>query len=252
MTKDRRLYGKFTLDFPDHPKIAILSDAAFRCLVEATLWSRKQQTDGVLARRYAVAKWSLDVLHELCANDDENPSLIEQERGWVIHDYAEHQDTKADIEARQERNRIAGQKGGLAKAKPPAKQGAKRGASKVVSENVAEKEEHNSLSTNVLRESARTARGTRLPDDWRPLESTYAVPDGVSLQAEYAKFCDYWRAQPGAKGRKADWEATWRNWLRRASESAPHARAPTASGHDDKVSSYLAYANQSHQPEIEA
>ena len=37
-TKDIRLYAKFTLDFSDHPKIMPLSDAAFRCLIEATLW----------------------------------------------------------------------------------------------------------------------------------------------------------------------------------------------------------------------
>lgn len=28
-------------------------------------------------------------------------------------------------------------------------------------------------------------------------------------------FRDYWRAQPGQKALKADWEATWRNWCRR-------------------------------------
>jgi hypothetical protein len=53
MAKDQRLYGKFTLNFPRHPKIAILSDAAFRCLVEATLYSRDELTDGLLASRYA-------------------------------------------------------------------------------------------------------------------------------------------------------------------------------------------------------
>jgi hypothetical protein len=34
--------------------------------------------------------------------------------------------------------------------------------------------------------------------------------------SEHERFCDHWRAQPGAKGRKADWPATWRNWMRRA------------------------------------
>lgn len=140
MGKDQRLYGKFCLTFPNHQKIVILSDAAFRCLVEATLWSRDQQTDGFLARRLAVAKWSLEALQELCTNDDEKPSLIEREEGWYIHDYSEHQDTKADIEARRQRNRLAGQQGGLAKAKRSAKRPAKRPASEVVSENVAEKE----------------------------------------------------------------------------------------------------------------
>jgi hypothetical protein len=27
-------------------------------------------------------------------------------------------------------------------------------------------------------------------------------------------FRDYWIAQPGAKGVKLDWDATWRNWVR--------------------------------------
>lgn len=138
--KDDRLYAKFTLDFPDNHKIMPLSDAAFRCLVEATLWSRKQLTDGLLARRYAVARWSLEVLEELTSNDPINPSLIEVDDGYQIRDFAEHQETRADIEARRERNRIAGQKGGLAKAKQSAKRPAKQSASKVLSENVAETE----------------------------------------------------------------------------------------------------------------
>jgi hypothetical protein len=137
--KDPRLFARFALDFANNPKIAILSDAAFRCLVEAILHCRERESDsGLLARRYAVARWSLEVLRELCTNDDENPSLIEVEKGWLIHDYADHQETKADIEARRERNKIAGQKGGLAKGKRSAKRSGRRGASKPPSENVAE------------------------------------------------------------------------------------------------------------------
>lgn len=136
--KDRRLYGKFTLDFPRNAKIAILSDAAFRCLVEATLYSRDQLTDGLLARRYAIATWGLETLKELCQNDAEKPSLIETEQGWLIRDYAEHQDTKAEVEARSIRNAAAGQRGGLAKSNRTAKQHAKRPASDSLSEVVSE------------------------------------------------------------------------------------------------------------------
>lgn len=42
---------------------------------------------------------------------------------------------------------------------------------------------------------------------------------GMSPQAaanEFEVFRDHWRSQPGAKGVKSDWAATWRNWLRRA------------------------------------
>lgn len=39
--------------------------------------------------------------------------------------------------------------------------------------------------------------------------------------AELDKFRDYWAAQPGQKGVKTDWPATWRNWVRRAVENIP-------------------------------
>lgn len=143
MAKDGRLYAKFTLDFPDSHKVLPLSDKAFRALVEMTIWSRKQMTDGVLASRLAVAKWSLEVCQELCTNDPVNPSLIEVENGYLIHDFAEHQDTRAEIEARSERNKAAGRKGGQARAK----RSAKRVASESLSETQAETEtETESLS----------------------------------------------------------------------------------------------------------
>lgn len=37
--------------------------------------------------------------------------------------------------------------------------------------------------------------------------------------AELEKFRDYWAAQPGQKGVKTDWPATWRNWVRRSVET---------------------------------
>lgn len=148
MSKDDRLYGKFTLEFPRHRKIAILSDAAYRCLHEAILYSREEQTDGLLARRYALARWSLDVLTELCANDDENPSLSECDKGWIIHDFDQHQETKADIEDRRKRNKLAGQKGGLAKAKRNGKHVASKVLSEVLSENLAEKEKEKYITTS--------------------------------------------------------------------------------------------------------
>lgn len=68
---------------------------------------------------------------------------------------------------------------------------------------------------------ARPARGTRLPDDWRPdqePELVAALGGQAAAAREWAKFRDYWTAQPGQRGRKVDWQATWRNWLRKAAE----------------------------------
>lgn len=33
---------------------------------------------------------------------------------------------------------------------------------------------------------------------------------------QHQEFVDHWIAQPGIKGRKTNWVATWRNWMRKA------------------------------------
>lgn len=73
-------------------------------------------------------------------------------------------------------------------------------------------------------------RGSRLDPKWLP------DPEGVALCRELgldvartlAGFGDHWRSQPGAKGRKADWDAVWRNWCRREVELRPVPRGQPA------------------------
>ena len=64
------------------------------------------------------------------------------------------------------------------------------------------------------------ALASRLPDDWQPSDGD--IDFAISLDVDYRReadiFRDYWIAQAGAKGRKANWQSTWRNWIRRASE----------------------------------
>lgn len=226
-SKERFLFAKFALDFADSRKVLPLSDSAFRCLVEAIIWSRKEESDGWLARRLALAKWSLDDLLELSTNDPENPSLIEHEDGWQIHDFTLIQDTKAEIDARREHAKLAGRRGGLARAKRTAKQPAKRTASKPSSKTQAETET-DSLLTDVSRERPRK-RAHRLPNDWRPdqtvIDQMRSEHPEVDLKFEHAKFCDYWQAKSGKDATKVDWNATWRNWIRRAAEHTPTLRA---------------------------
>lgn len=67
------------------------------------------------------------------------------------------------------------------------------------------------------------SRGTRLPADWSltPERLTLAADadSRVDARREAAKFRDYWLAATGKTAVKADWDATWRNWIRRAGES---------------------------------
>ena len=80
--------------------------------------------------------------------------------------------------------------------------------------------------------SAKSPRGTALPEAW-------TLPDDWKTWAEGARpdvdvltvadsFRDYWVAKPGKDGRKADWLATWRNWVRNQRSGGNSARPPSA------------------------
>ncbi|RPF70459.1 hypothetical protein EG799_01550 [Aurantiacibacter spongiae] len=73
----------------------------------------------------------------------------------------------------------------------------------------------------------RARKGHRLPDDWKPkpLSGDVATavsrwPDGA-VDRELAKFRDWAASATGANARKSDWDATWRNWLRRRDDELP-------------------------------
>jgi len=81
--------------------------------------------------------------------------------------------------------------------------------------------------------------GSRLPADW-------ALPDDwadwakqnrpdLATSETAVRFSDYWHSVAGAKGRKADWQATWRNWVRneKTSPSKP-SQAESFKERDDR------------------
>lgn len=63
-----------------------------------------------------------------------------------------------------------------------------------------------------------SAKGSRLPadwvlpDDWRAWAQ--AERSDLDVTKTAADFADYWHAKPGKDGRKSDWLATWRRWVR--------------------------------------
>jgi hypothetical protein len=87
-------------------------------------------------------------------------------------------------------------------------------------------------------------RGTRIPDDFHVTADMVAwaretAPD-VDGRRETEKFIDYWRAKPGAAGRKLDWVATWRVWLRTEQDRTERGRArasPATTRHVDNLTS---------------
>lgn len=61
---------------------------------------------------------------------------------------------------------------------------------------------------------------SRLPENWQPRKEDWLLMEehfpSLDLKLETHSFRDYWNSVPGAKGRKSDWNATWRNWMRNA------------------------------------
>jgi uncharacterized protein YdaU (DUF1376 family) len=67
---------------------------------------------------------------------------------------------------------------------------------------------------------ASSKKGSRLPRDWSlPQEwadwSLAQGMDELSSRREADRFRDYWVSAPGQRGVKLDWQAVWRNWVRK-------------------------------------
>lgn len=93
-------------------------------------------------------------------------------------------------------------------------------------------------------------QATRLPSDWWPgdAEVEFARSMGFTdaeITATAEVFRDSWCAKGGAAGRKADWLATWRNWVRRDAEDGrrgPKAHAAQAGRNGRGPASYVGVA----------
>ena len=108
---------------------------------------------------------------------------------------------------------------------------------------------HKPITNNQkpVRETA-SPNGSRLPTDW-------SLPDDWALWAKEARpelnphetaqrFADYWHGVAGAKGRKADWLATWRNWVRGEKATVGRGQSPsfaerTEQLHRDRAAEFM-------------
>lgn len=140
------------------------------------------------------------------------------EKGRIFNPRLREEWVKAN-EAHERRVR-SGSKGGAAKAlknNDPAASNAKAMLKQPEPYPLREKEEPNGSSKKQI------SRGSRLPRDWqlpRPW-GQWAVDAGMAetrVRSEAEVFRDYWIAKPGKDGTKLDWEATWRNWIKRCLE----------------------------------
>ena len=96
--------------------------------------------------------------------------------------------------------------------------------------------------------SEKSKRASRLPADWQPsLEmAEFARSNGVDPERTAAVFRDYWLGVPDPKGRKTDWNPTWRNWVRREDGMQPNPQRTAPS--DRRIAVNAAWAGV---PDIE-
>lgn len=74
---------------------------------------------------------------------------------------------------------------------------------------------HTSVSSKPTKKEPQGSRFTleELPDEW--FSECRRIQPKADPHKVFEEFRDHWISQPGAKGRKSDWTATWRNWCRR-------------------------------------
>jgi hypothetical protein len=99
--------------------------------------------------------------------------------------------------------------------------------------------ESTSSRPTTKRPSATGTRATRIPDSfgisaemrqWAAGE----VP-GLDIDREHKRFRDFWRGKSGKDATKADWPATWRNWMRRAWDERQPRASPANGRHQARL-----------------
>lgn len=131
--------------------------------------------------------------------------------------------------------------GGSTSATPPSS----TGATPLTQEKNPEMNPQGNLLVAPEGAPPKKGQGQRLPEGWMPpredIDRMRQTCPGVDLRFEHERFTDYWIAQPGAKGRKSNWAATWRNWIRKAHENTRNTHRSTT---DDRVQDGLDLAEK--------
>jgi hypothetical protein len=89
-----------------------------------------------------------------------------------------------------------------------------------------------SLEPSLEPRTEKPARGERLAEGWRlPLQwGQWAMHEcGMTHEQvtdQASRFADHWHAAAGRNAAKLDWQATWRNWCRRARDEGAYRGPP--------------------------
>jgi hypothetical protein len=226
--------------FHSHPKVLATSPAALGLWVVAGAWSGANLTDGFVPD---------SALQRLLPDSAELADVLvtaglwrRAKGGHRFHDWGDYNPNSSDVKKERDaaRERMRNLR---AKRKPAGQHGNGSGEHEAnVRAKFADRSQprpdptRSSPNGELPKESPpatpgppKGSRGSRLPDDFTVSAdmAAWAREKAPSCAAaDHEAFCDYWQGVPGAKGRKVDWPATWRNWMRREHERrTPAARA---------------------------
>jgi len=219
-----------------HKKAMKAGVEAMGLWVLAGSWSSDQLTDGFVPECMAT-RWApnaTELAARLVTAGLWSVGECDDDAGWWFHQWEERNPTRQEVvkvrdEARERMRKTRGQR-----RTKPVRPNFARTASEVQEKfalPVPVPVVPNGTTKDSLRSSsaATAKRGQRLPNDWEPepnlVEQIKNEVPNVDICAQHRRFVDYWIAQPGQKGVKLDWSATWRNWMRKADESN-HAQIP--------------------------
>lgn len=235
-----------------HAKVMLAGNSAMGLWIRAGAWSSAHLTDGFIPTHMAAAMANMA---NGMANPCDQDALVmaglwdEVEGGYRFHDWEDFQPSADEEREKREKVRearkLAGKKGAEARwnARNADGKNGKRDSKPVASPSQTDSKPiaptrpdqtntEEAKASSVAR--AKTAKGTRLGDNWEPSpelrDAMTAECPGVDQYAQFLRFRDYWQAQPGQKGVKVSWEATYRNWIRRAAEDTPRTRPGQATG----------------------
>lgn len=223
-----------------HSKVVLAGNAAMGLWVRAGSWAAQQLTDGFIP----------DSIAGVLGTEPQVAKLVkaglwhEVSGGFQFHSWEERQPKREQIEAERaaiaERKRISRARKKAEMSANPLVNGhghadvtrrteggvtAPRPDPTRPDPTYVPKGTYNDTLTGV---GTATKRGTRIDPDFIPSEKARATiiaeHPSLDIRREHSRFIDYWLGQPGQRGTKLDWDATWRNWMRRAADDS--ARRP--------------------------
>lgn len=193
-------------DYKSHTHhLSPIEDLAFRRLLDHYYLHEEAIKQRDIARKIGLQEYEQEVLTVL------DEFFVSTEIGY-IH-------PRADAEIEKYRKFAEDGKKGAAKrwSKPPHSPPISPPNATPIATNNQEPRTNNHIKDK--QRGSRLAQDFELTEEWVKFcrqERPELIPHKV-----FSSFKDYWIAQPGQKGVKLDWFATWRNWVRNVKHERP-------------------------------